>query len=84
MACQVPPVSLGVGWGGKGGGGAETRWRREILDASEFPVLFAFSGPVVAEVERVTPGIIFIVVFYLLFLEIIKGRKDFSAGAGEV
>lgn len=57
------------GWGGRDGReeGAEKRWEREILDVSEFPVLFAFSGPAAAEVERVTPTIILLLYFINYF-----------------
>lgn len=57
----------------RGGGGdgreerAEKRWEREILDVSEFPVRFAFSGPAAAEVERVTPTIILLLYFINYF-----------------
>lgn len=60
------PSSLrGGGRGGRDGReeGAEKRWEREILDVSEFPVLFAFSGSAAAEVERVTPTIILLLYF---------------------
>lgn len=71
MACQVPPVSAGGGQEGEGRDGreegAEKRWEREILDVSEFPVLFAFSGSAAAEVERVTPTIILLLYFINYF-----------------
>lgn len=50
-----------------GRSGAEKRWEREILDVSEFPVRFAFSGPAAAEVERVTPTIILLLYFINYF-----------------
>lgn len=66
------PSSLrgaGEGRGGRDGReeGAEKRWEREILDVSEFPVLFAFSGSAAAEVERVTPTIILLLYFINYF-----------------
>lgn len=47
------------------GGGSEKRWEREILDASEFPVLFAhFLAPLL---QRVTPTMILLLYFIYYF-----------------
>lgn len=72
--------------GGGGGEREEVGQRRggegKSLMLLSFRSSLPFLAPLLRRWKRVTPSIIFIVVFYLLFLEIIKGRKDFSAGAG--